>query len=190
MRLGRSNRLPAVAPVAALALLALPLVPTLAADPPVHPPGAVEPATLTLAAGVAADEGIDRVYRETAGALFARDTKPLADCYTDDALYLSADGSIQRGRQEIADGFGRYFEWLEKNGGRPVEMSIHVVAREIAGDFAYDVGYWRIQTEMRGEAAPRSATWKYSNVFRRTASGEWQVAVDTNMPAPADAIAN
>lgn len=184
MRLGLCLRFAAVAAIAALALL------------PSLWPQSVDAAAVEASAefqvrldpGVAADEALDGVYRRTGAALMRRDPAPLADCYADDAIYISADVDIMRGRKNIADGFQRYFAFLEEKGGRVIESAARVVAREKAGDLAYDVGYWRITTQMPGQE-PAVTVWKYSNVFRRGADGQWQLQVDTNMPAKVEAFA-
>jgi ketosteroid isomerase-like protein len=188
MRLGVWIRLSAVASLAVLALLATARPHRLDAAPA---DDAGRTHFLILDSGVAADDDLDRLYKESGAAFMARTAAPLGDFYTEDALYLEhenpAGSPITRGREAIADGFQRYFKFLDEHGHRVVESTARVIAREKAGDFAYDVGYWRMTTTIPGKD-PVVTVWKYSNVFRRGADGRWQVHVETTMPTKAEAF--
>jgi ketosteroid isomerase-like protein len=186
VRLGLWLRLGAVASVAALVLLATARPSRLEAAPADE---AARTHFLILDSGVAADEDLDRHYKESGAAFMARTAAPLGDFYTKDALYLEAEnpaGSpITRGREAIADGFQRYFKFLDDNGRRVVESTARVIARERVGDFAYDVGYWRMTTTVPAKD-PVVTVWKYSTVFRRAADGRWQVHIETTIPVKAE----
>ncbi len=187
MRFGAWFRVSAVASVAVLVLLAAPRPSRLDAAPAAAAGDRTH--FLLLDSGVAADQDLDRLYKESGAAFMARSSAPLGDYYTEDALYLEAEnpaGSpITRGRRAISEGFQRYFKFLDDNGRQVVESTARVIAREKIGDFAYDVGYWRMTTTVPGKDS-LVTVWKYSTVFRRGADGRWLVHIETNIPVKAE----
>ncbi len=128
---------------------------------------------------------IDAVYERFSQAYDEWDTQAMVDLYTDDALYLSGDGAIRRGRAAIEESFS--FLQRVKDRGETVSISFRLIDRAIEGDLAYDVGYYQtISTPADGE--PRTSVGKFITVLKKQTDGSWRFQVDGYNSAPVDAF--
>ena len=146
------------------------------------------PADNTVIGAVAppTDEAaIDAVYERFSKAYDVWDAPATAELYTDDALYLSGDGAIRRGRAAIEETFS--FLQRVKERGETISISFRFVDRAIEGDLAYDVGYYKtISTPAGGE--PRPSVGKFVTVLKKQADGSWRFQVDGYNGAPLEAF--
>ena len=140
----------------------------------------------TPASSTADDEAaIDAVYERFSQAYDEWDTQAMVNLYTDDALYLSGDGAIRRGRAAIEQSFS--FLQRVKERGDTISISFRSVDRAIDGDLAYDVGYYQtISTPADGE--PRTSVGKFVTVLKKQADGSWRFQVDGYNSAPVEAF--
>ena len=130
-------------------------------------------------------QAIDDVYARFSTAYDEWDTQAVVDLYTDDALYLSGDGAIRRGRAAIEETFS--FLQRVKERGETISISFLFVDRAVEGDLAYDVGYYQtISTPAGGE--PRKSVGKFVAVLKKQADGSWRFQVDGHNGAPLEAF--
>jgi len=127
---------------------------------------------------------IDHIYRQFSLAYRDLDAKAVAALYTRDALYLQPGREIQQGRVPIEATFGRFFLHSRSVGLR-LDISFRIVAREVAGGLAYDVGVFTLVTSREGEEVGRSFG-KFVNVSRPDDDGAWrfQVGSHSDLDAP------
>lgn len=135
-----------------------------------------EAQALTLDPGVAAQAGVDEIYRRFNEGYRKLDAAQVAGLYTEDALYLAPGSDIQRGRKVIEDQFASFFRSVQNDGAR-LEISFQIVARQVSNDLAYDVGIYTLTRLKEGEL-PRSSRGKFVTVARRERDGMWRFQVD------------
>ena len=128
-------------------------------------------------------QAINAVYERFSKAYDEWDTQAVVDLYMDDALYLSGDGVIRRGRAAIEETF-RFLQRV-KERGETISISFRFVDRAIEGDLAYDVGYYQtVSTPSDGE--PRTSVGKFVTVLKKQADGSWRFQVDGYNNAPVE----
>jgi uncharacterized protein (TIGR02246 family) len=120
---------------------------------------------------VEAGAAFDRAYEEFSRAYGDGDPAGVATLYTEDAWYLAPGDSIRRG--EVV----RHFEWLSsyEPGTGPV-VEFEIVDRAVAGDLAYDIGYYRIRAAGAPEGSGSGG--KFIVVWKRGADGTWRIHAD------------
>jgi ketosteroid isomerase-like protein len=97
-------------------------------------------------------------YRKGEPALVAR-------LYSDSAFYLAPGEPIRRGRGAIDSAFA-----FLGRPGHPRTIGFDIVDRDVSGDLAYDIGYFRF-----GPGAPAG---KFIVIWKRGADGEWRFWAD------------
>ena len=127
--------------------------------------------------GVAAHDGLDQVYSRFAAAYRRLDVEAVAALYAADALYLAPKSPVVRGRDDIAARFASMFG-RSREQGVSLDISFTIVAREVAGDLAWDVGTYRLVRRKDGTEVRRSAG-KFAVVARRDAAGTWRFQLDS-----------
>ena len=113
----------------------------------------------------------DRVYEEFSRAYRDGDPAGVAALYAEDAWYLAPGDSIAQGQVV------RHFEWLSSSqlGTGPV-VEFEIVDRAVAGDLAYDIGYYRIRAAGAPEGSGSGG--KFIVVWKRGADGTWRIHAD------------
>lgn len=97
----------------------------------------------------------------------------VAELYAEDAVFLSADGSVQEGRAAI------HAAMEQAMAGQPT-LTLDVADRIIMGDNAVSRGMWSVETTPEGATAPMTIDGHYMTVQSKI-DGDWQtVAVITN----------
>ena len=121
-------------------------------------------------AGEEATRAFDRVYEEFSRAYRDGDPAGVTALYTPDAFYLAPGDSIARG------GVDRHFGWLASfEAGQGPVIEFEIVDRQVAGDLAYDIGYYTI----RAADAPAGggSRGKFIVIWKR-AEGAWRIHAD------------
>ena len=106
----------------------------------------------------------------------------VAALYTEDAMFLGADGSVLEGRAAIEANF------TEGMAGEPT-LSLDVLDRTILGDNAISLGTWSLETTPEGASESMTLGGHFLN-WSVKVDGEWMTsAVVTNYDAepPAEA---
>lgn len=140
----------------------------------------------SAAGGAAAEEevfsALDSVFARFTRAYELGEPDSVVALYTDDPLYLPAQGDVRRGVEELAGQFA-FLQGIRERGER-ARISFESVDRGTSGDLAYDVGYYTLQVEgADGELSPPSRG-KFATVWRRDDDGAWRIHVDSFSPAP------
>lgn len=106
----------------------------------------------------------------------------VAELYAEDAVFLSADGSVQEGRAAIQAA-------MEQGMAGDPTLALDVAERIITDDAAVSHGVWDLRTTPEGATEELSMSGHFMTVHGKT-DGEWKtMAVITNYDAepPADA---
>lgn len=123
------------------------------------------------------EAAIDAVYERFSQAYAELDVQMVLDLYTDDAYYLIGTAQrILQGKEELALAFSLLERTKEKNGRLAIEFRI--VDRQIIGDLAYDIGYYKLTTT-RTDGESREKAAKFVTVLKKQADGSWRFQVDS-----------
>lgn len=130
-------------------------------------------------AGEEAGQAFDRVYEAFSRAYREGDPAGVTALYAADAFYLAPGDSIARGE------VGRHFAWLSsfEPGTGPV-IEFEIVDRAVAGDLAYDIGYYTIRAP--DAPAGSGSGGKFVVIWKRGADGEWRIHADGFSPVETD----
>ncbi len=114
----------------------------------------------------------DTYRKQWAEAFDRKDLKALAELYTEDGVFYSADGRVARGRKAIRQHFESNFAEYEKliPGVRP-HFESKVEEEEVFGDTGYEFGTYEI-TAPGGKVLVEGS---YSGIGRRVGAG-WKIA--------------
>lgn len=104
-----------------------------------------------------------------ADAFNGKDADAVNATYTDDAIVLNADGSLAKGRAEIAKAMGDASDWPH--------AVIHSDSVRVYGSTAVDVGTFTMHPAEGGELKHR-----YLVVLRHDMNG-WKIAYAADVPA-------
>ena len=139
---------------------------------------------LTHAGDVAVLPELDALYRRFVRAYRERDATAVGRLYSPDALYLSPGADIVRFRPVIEARFRRMFQ-AAATDGQDLAISFHLMAREVSGRLAYDVGTYSFD-RLEGGVVMSHDTGKFVVVHRRGEDGRWTFQVDgySGLPAP------
>jgi uncharacterized protein (TIGR02246 family) len=127
----------------------------------------------------AAEAAIRAVYDDQLKAVAAMDTVKAVSGYTDDAVFMSPDAPLVRGKADVQ----KTFEAMLKD--KP-EFSMDAPKIEVAksGDLAYEwvTGKMALKNE-KGKL--NETTFKSLTAWKKQADGSWKMMVDTFIPGPA-----
>lgn len=137
---------------------------------------------LTFAAGVKPHAGIDAIYTKFSEAYDKLDAKMVTALYTDDALYLTPESGIQRGRAVIFDNFNGFFNSIRENGGK-LDISFNIVERRVAANMGYDVGVYSL-TSTGKSGATQASIGKFVVIALKTKNGQWKFQLDSYSDMP------
>lgn len=137
---------------------------------------------LTLAAGVKPHAGIDAIYAKFSEAYNKLDAKMVTALYTDDALYLTPDSGIQRGRDVIFGNFDGFFNSIRENGGK-LEISFNIVERRVTTNMGYDVGVYSLTSKGKS-GATQTSKGKFVVIALKMTNGRWKFQLDSYSDMP------
>jgi uncharacterized protein (TIGR02246 family) len=132
----------------------------------------------TTAARDTARQALEARQREFTAALAARDADRMAALFADDAVLHVANMPPVEGRDNIAQFYGKTFQFLSASRSAP--ETLHVAD---AGDLAYTTG--SVTNEFRRPEGPVEYAGKYVLIWR-VVGREWMIAlyaISSNQPA-------
>lgn len=112
------------------------------------------------------------------------DVDAAAQVYAEDARYILPDPErdVVEGRENIRDIFASFFRSARMRQAE-ITIEFRFVSRELYGDVAHDVGYYRVTGRRKGDPLSTS-TGKFATVLRRSDDGMWRFVTDAYSPAP------
>ncbi len=140
--------------------------------------GPPPPEPVDLEAAKAALMEADRAWSETVG-----DAVAFASFTTDGAHFLSPEGPLAVGREQIEEAISEFFS----APGLALQWRASSAGVASSGDLGYTVGSFEL-TVNDAEGNPVTREGKYLTVWRKQADGSWKVEADApnfNGPAPA-----
>lgn len=136
--------------------------------------GSEEPRAAVERAFDAMYDAFTRAYREA-------DPDAVAALYAEDAFYLQPGSPIRRGRETIREGFARFLGAFRRAGRPGPSIEFEIVDRDIEGDLAYDIGYYRLRSTEEGPVQ----RGKFIVILKRGEDGAWRIHADGFSDAPA-----
>ena len=127
---------------------------------------------------------IDAVYETFSQAYELLDDQMVQDLYESDAYYFYPQIPIQRGYENFMGGFRDMFN-RAREGNTTLKIEFRIVERQVLGDHAYDVGYYRLN-----KSDGHRSVGKFVTILRKQADGSWKFVLDTYSSAPLEAFDN
>lgn len=109
-------------------------------------------------------------------AMTKADTSSIAEPYTNDAVFVSADGTVTKGRAQIEQ---LYRDRFAKSGAA-LETRIESEEVMIDADVAYERG--RGMIALRGKDGRVSNWARFLTVWRRQPDGDWKIFRNVVLP--------
>lgn len=131
---------------------------------------------LTLRPGVAAQAGLDEVYRRFSEAYRTLNVDLIADQYSQTAAYLVPGDDLVTGRENIRPGFKQFFESV-KNNGQTMTISFEIAQRMVEKNLGYDVGIFNLTIFKEGKQIS-NMKGKFVVVAVKDRDGKWRFQVD------------
>lgn len=127
---------------------------------------------------------VQAVYERMTLAYELLDVDAAADLYAEDARYILPDPErdVVEGRDNIREIFASFFKAARMRQAE-ITIEFRFVSRQIFGDVAHDVGYYRVTGRREGDPVSTS-TGKFATVLRRSDDGTWRFITDAYSPAP------
>jgi uncharacterized protein (TIGR02246 family) len=124
---------------------------------------------------------IDRVREAHVAALNQGSVDALVGVFSEDAVQMPPNAPANAGRARIRVWCQAFLDFVR------VEFALEVDEVQLAGDWAFERGIYRLRATPKagGEAFPD--TGKYITIYQRQAGGAWLVARDiwnSDYPAP------
>ncbi|MCB0615261.1 MAG: DUF4440 domain-containing protein [Phaeodactylibacter sp.] len=114
-----------------------------------------------------AEAAMKSVYNTFTRAYKQADAAMVANLYTQDAYYLEPNTMIIQGRDTIQANFARFLGRFSPGAGPDIRFEI--IERQIAGDQAYDIGYYLFDGKRSG---------KFIVLWQRQPDGKWLIRAD------------
>jgi uncharacterized protein (TIGR02246 family) len=154
----------------------------LAACMPIQPVTEVNTRTV---AGNAEDVtvAVNAIWDEYEASIEAADADRWGDLWVDDGVKYPPDGLPLEGKAAIVNNMR---EWMAVATANDVAITNHTV--EVAGDFAFVRGLFRVDAELKANGLPVVMDGKYMSILQRQADGSWKLYRDifnSNMPSAA-----
>jgi len=110
-------------------------------------------------------------------AMTKANTAAIAEPYTTDAVFVTADGAVTKGRIQIEQ---LYRDRFAKSGPA---LEARIVSEEVMldGDFAYERGGGSITRMVKGERVTDGG--RFLTVWRRQPDGDWKIFRNIVLPA-------
>lgn len=141
---------------------------------------------MIVSAGLAQTETktIQSVYEQFSNAYEELDSSIIKQLYAEDSYYLVPTPSegVRTGRESIVQSFRTQFESARAQGTN-LAISFRILQRDVSGNLAYDVGYYRYEaTPENGE--PVVVAGKFVTVLKKDEQGNWKFVVDSYSNTP------
>ncbi len=138
----------------------------------------------------AIEKEINNIYHNFSKAYAILDVQLVADLYRDDALYLSGEGEIRKGKDNISPTFKRYFEWAKSNNAS-LEINFDIQQRTISDSLVTDVGYYLINTTYLDslDLPVKQSAGKFITIINQDKEGNWKFIADGYNSAPPEIVA-
>lgn len=154
----------------------------LAACMPIQPPTVINAQS---AAGKAEDvtAAVTALWDEYEASIEAADADRWGDLWVDDGVKYPPDGLLLDGKEAIVNNMR---EWMTMATANDVEITNHTV--EVAGDFAFVRGIFRVDAELKANGVSVVMDGKYMSILQRQADGSWKLYRDifnSNVPPAA-----
>jgi uncharacterized protein (TIGR02246 family) len=121
-------------------------------------------------------EAVRKANAEWAEAMKTGDAAVIAAPYTDDAVFVLADGTCLHGRAETEK---LYRDGFEK-GGRASSTKIESKSLVRDGDVAYESGFAEVGVVRDGKPITRGS--RYLTVWRAQPDGQWKILRNVVLP--------
>ena len=121
-------------------------------------------------------EAVRKANAEWAEAMKTGDAAAIAAPYTDDALFVLADGTCLHGRAETEK---LYRDGFEK-GGRASSTKIESKNLVRDGDIAYESGFAEVGVVRDGKSITRGS--RYLTVWQAQPDGQWKILRNVVLP--------
>lgn len=153
---------------------------------PIQPVTAVNARTAT---GNAEDvtAAVTALWDEYEASIEAADADRWGELWVDEGVKYPPDGLPLEGKAAIVNNMR---EWMAMATAKDVAITNHTV--EVAGDFAFVRGLFRVDAELKANGTPVVMDGKYMSILQRQADGHWKLYRDifnANMPPAAPAPA-
>jgi uncharacterized protein (TIGR02246 family) len=109
-------------------------------------------------------------------ALKKGDAAAVAAPYADDALFVTAQGFVVKGR----DGVGQLMRSRFTQMGAVISGSIVQDGLTVQGDLVYEWGHASLESTKDG--ARQHSGGRYLTVWQKTAAGKWQIIRNLSLP--------
>ena len=125
---------------------------------------------------------IDKVYETFSEAYTLLDHQMVQGLYEEDAYYFYPQIPIQRGHNKFMKGFKDMFN-RARESNTTLKIEFKIVERQLMGDHAYDVGYYRLS-----KSDGNVSVGKFVTILRRQEDKSWKFVLDTYSSAPLEAF--
>ena len=122
------------------------------------------------------ERAIARANSEFIEAMKTGNTAVIAAPYTDNAVFVTIDGTCIQGQKEIEKMYRARFE----RSGLASSTKINSKRLVIDGDLAYESGYGEIGTLKEGKVSISGG--RFLTVWQRQADGEWKILRNIVLP--------
>ncbi len=120
---------------------------------------------------------VTKANRDFEVAMTKSDTASIVSPYTDDAVFVSTDGTATKGREAIEQLYRDRFA----KSGPAIESRIESDQLVTDGDFAYERGRGSITREVKGRRVTDRA--RFLTVWQRQPDGDWKIFRNVVLPA-------
>jgi len=114
---------------------------------------------------------IERLFERFTSAFNAKDLETLEASYSEDALLIPPGQTSIRGADAIIQGM-----WAPTFDAFDVEAALPIHEIEVAGDWAFVRGTYRLRLDPVGGGDPLHEQGRYIDVVRKDADGPWKIA--------------
>ncbi len=125
---------------------------------------------------------IDQVYQTFSMAYTSLDDSLVRTLYEEDAFYFYPGIPIQRGHESFMDGFSDMFNRARESKTK-LTIEFNIVERQVLGEQAYDVGYYRLS-----KSDGNVDVGKFVTILRKQSDGSWKFVLDFYSSAPLEAF--
>lgn len=126
---------------------------------------------------------VTALWDEYEASIEAADADRWGDLWVDDGVKYPPDGLPLEGKAAIVNNMR---EWLAVATANEVAITNHTV--EVAGDFAFVRGLFRVDAQLKANGMPVVMDGKYMSILQRQADGRWKLYRDifnANVPLAA-----
>ncbi|MCB9150029.1 MAG: SgcJ/EcaC family oxidoreductase [Caldilineaceae bacterium] len=128
-------------------------------------------------------DAVNAIWREYEASVEAGDADRWGELWVDDGVKYPPDAPMLEGKEAIVNNMR---EWMAMATASEVTITNHTV--EVAGDFAFVRGLFRVDAELRANGMPVIMDGKYMSILQRQPDGSWKLYRDifnSNVPPAA-----